>query len=424
MKTTISTEIEATRRFLDELFADAPLRQVGFRLWDGTAWPEAEPRAATVVLRHPGALRAMFSPGTEKALGEAYLHDDFEVEGDLEAAFEIAESLAVQHGWKRILALAYHLHRLPEKDRKDAPATFGADDPEHSLRRDAEAVGFHYDVSNEFYQLWLDARMVYSCAYFTEPGAGLEAAQAAKLEYLCRKLRLRPGQEVLDIGCGWGGFALYAAEHHGVRVTGVTLSEAQARLAQARVRAAGREAEVRILRQDYRTLRPGLEFDAIVSVGMAEHVGRDHLAEYFRTAGRLLRPGGTFLNHAIGEGYCYEASAGPSFIDAYVFPDSDLPPLPLVARAAAEAGFEIRDVENLREHYALTLRHWVRRLEGAHEQALAFVNEPTYRVWRVYMAGSARGFARGRLAIYQTLLAKPDAAGEAHLPLTRRDWYG
>jgi cyclopropane-fatty-acyl-phospholipid synthase len=423
VKTTHSTEIEATRRFLDELFADAPLRQVGFRLWDGAAWPDPAPRAATVVLRHPGALRAMFAAGTEKALGEAYLRDDFDVEGDLEAAFEIAEALAVGPGWKRSLALAYHLHRLPENGARNGSAAFAADLPQHSLGRDAAAIGFHYDVSNDFYQLWLDSRMVYSCAYFEEPGADLETAQAAKLEHLCRKLRLRPGQEVLDIGCGWGGFALYAAGHHGVRVTGVTLSEAQAQLAGARVRAAGRERDVRILRQDYRELGPEPQFDAIVSVGMAEHLGRGHLAEYFRTAGRMLRPGGTFLNHAIGEGHAYQASAGPSFIDAYVFPDSDLPPLPLVTQAAADAGFEIRDVENLREHYALTLRQWVRRLEAAHAPALAFVDEPTYRVWRVYMAGSARGFARGRLAIYQTLLAKPDAAGAAHLPLTRRDWY-
>jgi cyclopropane-fatty-acyl-phospholipid synthase len=175
---------------------------------------------------------------------------------------------------------------------------------------------------------------------------------------------------------------------------------------------------------DYRSVRaPDGGFDAIVSVGMAEHVGREHLPEYFQTAAGLLKPAGVFLNHAIGEGQRAQRFRGPSFVDAYVFPDSDIPPLPVVVAAAATAGLEVRDVENLREHYTLTLRHWVHRLEAAREMARTLVDEPTYRIWRLYMAGSAHGFAHGDLAIYQTLLAKPEAAGDARLPLTRDDWY-
>jgi cyclopropane-fatty-acyl-phospholipid synthase len=259
---------------------------------------------------------------------------------------------------------------------------------------------------------------------FPHAGATLDEAQEAKLRHICRKLRLRAGQRLLDIGCGWGGLAIFAARHYGVRVTGITLSAQQLELATARIRAAKLEDKVTLALRDYRELAPRESFDAIVSVGMSEHVGCAQLANYLKTTSRLLRPGGVFLNHAIGEGIRPRPRVGPSFIEEYVFPDSDIPPIPLVLRAAETAGFEVRDVENLREHYMNTLRHWVRRLEAAHEAALSFVNEATFRVWRLYMAGSAQGFANGRLAVYQALLSKPDASGESHLPLTRDDWYG
>jgi cyclopropane-fatty-acyl-phospholipid synthase len=378
------------------------------------------------VLKHSGALRRMFGAGTEKALAEAYLHDDFDIEGDIEAAFELADALGHREGrWLDTLRLHLHLRQLPSANG-DHPAAraFGErDDAMHSVPRDREAVSFHYDVSNDFYRLWLDRRMVYSCAYFTRPEATLDQAQEAKLEHLCRKLRLRRGQHLLDIGCGWGGLAMYAAEHYGVRVTGITLSRSQAELANERVRAAGLQDAVAIQLRDYRELDRRQAFDAIVSVGMAEHVGRTKLPEYFRTASALLRAGGVFLNHAIGEGVRPRPRVGPSFIEAYVFPDSDIPPIPVMLQAAEAAGFEVRDVENLREHYARTLRHWVARLERARADALRFVNEPTYRVWRLYMAGSAHGFDRAQLAVYQSLLVKPDERGRADLPPTRADWY-
>lgn len=423
---TLSRELAAALRFLDALFASRPLKQVSVCLWEGTRWPVGSAREATIVLKHPGALRRMFGGGTEKALAEAYLRDDFDILGDMEAAFEIADALAGTLGWRRSLRLGWRLRQLPKHPRqKTAPLRALPDHARqrHSFAGDRRAIAFHYDVSNDFYRLWLDQRMVYSCAYFEAPGGDLDAAQTAKLDYLCRKLRLREGQEVLDVGCGWGGFAIYAAQHYGVSVTGVTLSREQAALAVERVSAAGVAGCVSIRCQDYRELERGRLFDAVVSVGMSEHVGRENLGGYFKALSALLTPGGVFLNHAIGEGPRYRPSRGPSFIDAYVFPDSDIVPIQSVLASAASAGFEVRDVENLREHYALTLREWVRRLESRHGEALGIVNESTYRVWRLYMAGSAHGFDRGGLAVYQVLLAKDDAQGRSHLPLTRQDWY-
>ncbi len=421
MKTAPPRDVASSLRFLNELFARHPPRHVSVRFWDDTLWPDEQPRAATLVLKHPGALHAMFRAGTETGLAEACLNDDFDVEGDIEAAFEITDLLAERFGWKHSLSLAVLLRRLPTTPRNQ-PA-FERKGRIHSETRDRKAIAFHYNVSNDFYRLWLDSRLVYSCAYFRDEDLDLDAAQTAKLDYICTKLRLKPGQHVLDIGCGWGGFALHAARNHGVSVTGVTLSENQASFARERAAKEGLTGQVQIELRDYRDFGHDARFDAIVSIGMSEHVGRENLASYFNTAHALLRPGGVFLNHAIGEGYRFRPSQGPSFIDKYVFPDSDIPPIHTVMGAAESAGFELRDAENLREHYALTLRHWVRRLERQHKQALAFVPETTFRVWRLYMAGSAHGFARGRLAVYQLLLAKPDDQGRTNLPLTRDDWY-
>jgi len=426
MAITIEPATESTLGFLNKLFAQAPLEHVSIQLWNGTLWPDDRPRAATLVLKHPGALREMLADGTAKGLGEAYLRDDFDVVGDIEKALELAEALEHRpDGWLTTLANYYFLKLLPSRpsERHDGRELSGRNGSTHSLARDRQMVSFHYDVSNDFYRLWLDERMVYSCAYFESPTDDLGTAQAAKLRHICRKLRLKPGQQLLDIGCGWGGLAIFAARNFGVKVTGVTLSHNQAALAAERAREAGLEHAVRIELRDYREVHKAGGFDAIVSVGMSEHVGRAHLEEYFARAWNLLRPGGVFLNHAIGEGLKEDRFKGPSFIDEYVFPDGDIPPIPLVLGAAEAAGFEVRDVENLREHYALTCRHWVRRLEAAHDRALDFVDEPTYRVWRLYMAGSAHGFDHGDIAIYQALLAKPGPGGHAGLPLTRRDWY-
>jgi cyclopropane-fatty-acyl-phospholipid synthase len=425
--------VEKTRRVLTEIFAGCRLDNLGVRLWDGTAWPDEQPRAAVLALKHRGSLARMFLPGTEVGLAEAYLHDDFDIEGDIEAAFEIADFLLANlGGWKKKLKLAGLLIALPDwngtttigRAAKQLLPQIRA--KQHSLERDRGVIKFHYDVSNDFYALWLDQGMTYSCAYFQSPDDDLGAAQERKLDYLCRKLRLRPGQRLLDIGCGWGSLIIHAAKYFGVRAEGITLSERQAEWARARIAKAGLTNEAEIEVRDYREIGAnGSElYDAIISVGMAEHVGRERLSDYFATAYRALKPGAVFLNQAIGEDIVARPdNTNGSFIDDYVFPDGDTPPLPIMLRTAESAGFEIRDVENLREHYALTLRHWLGRLEENHDRALSFLDEMTYRVWRLYLAGSMHGFRRGHLAVYQTLLAKLDSRGQSNLRLTRDDWY-
>jgi cyclopropane-fatty-acyl-phospholipid synthase len=403
------------------------------RLWDGTSWESEPGRPArfTLVLKHPGALRTMFlgsgwrpSAPSELAFGEAYVYDDLDVEGDIHAVFPVAEYLLAQRGSLAERArLALELLQLPAPAReyrgRRAARLHGG---RHSQARDRAAVTYHYDTSNDFYALYLDAQMVYSCAYFQTPEDSLDTAQRQKLDYVCRKLRLRPGMRLLDVGCGWGALVMHAAREYGVEARGITLSQPQATLANERIRAAGLAGRCVVQIADYRALDEPAQYDALVSVGMAEHVGAAKLDEYFARVWRLLRPGGVFLNHAIGWNPMHRRDRGPSFVDRYVFPDGELLPINTMLRAAETNGFEVRDVESLREHYALTLRHWVRRLEAAHAAAVAATDEATYRVWRAYMAGSAHGFETGRLNVYQSLLAKP-AGGRSSLPLTRADWY-
>lgn len=400
--------------------------QIGFRLWDGTSWPDDGLHEATVVLKHPGALRAMLLPPNEVNMGEAYLYDDFDIEGNVEAAFEAAQPLLRDGlGWRTRLGLALKLLRLPAGREAEAGPRGRAQmrGHQHSIDRDRQAIAYHYDVSNDFYSLWLDSRMVYSCAYFVSPDDDLDTAQARKLDYICRKLRLKPGQRLLDIGCGWGGLVIHAAQHYGVDATGITLSQPQADLANERIAEAGLEDRCRVQMRDYREMDENDPYDALASVGMFEHVGEGLLPVYFQQAWALLKPTGVFLNHGIAVHADQEERPGNSFSDTYVFPDGELVPISTTLRIAEETHFKVRDVESLREHYALTLRHWVRRLEARHEEALQFVNEPTYRVWRLFMSGSAYGFATGDLNVYQTLLVKPDTDGASHLPLSRKDWY-
>ena len=418
--------VELTLGVLQELFHGEAARRVGVRLWNGACWPDEAPRPTTVVLKHPGALRSMFLPGAEVGLGEAYLYDDFDVEGNLEAVFALADEAAQDvSGLLQRLRTARSLLQLPAGPRRAAsrrgPARLRG--KRHSIERDRQAVTYHYDVSNDFYALWLDRRMVYSCAYFSTPDDDLDSAQERKLDYICRKLQLRPGQRLLDIGCGWGGLALFAAERYGVEATGITLSQPQAELANARIAQAGLAERCRVGVRDYRELDEPGGYDALVSVGMFEHVGARLLPTYFTQAWRLLKPGGVFLNHGIANRATDPPRSERSFSDVYVFPDGELTPISATLRAAEETGFEVRDVESLREHYALTLRHWVRRLEGQHERALQYVDEPTYRVWRLFMSGSAHGFNVGRLNVYQALLVRPGEGGRSGLPLTRQDWY-
>ena len=408
---------------LEMLLADYPRRDFQVRLWDGTTWgAEKQPRF-TLVVKHAGALRAMFLSPSELTLGEAYIYDDFDIEGDTEAAFELADYLLDQERTPSAsFDLNEQLQKLPANDRQRAgPLSVKLWGSVHSKDRDQQAVTYHYDLPAEFYALWLDQRMVYSCAYFATPDEDLDTAQVRKLDYICRKLRLRPGERLLDIGCGWGGLIRHAAAHYGVHAVGITLSVPQAEVARQRLRESGLNDRCRVEVSDYRDIEHDQQYDKIVSVGMFEHVGEQFLPEYFRRAWNVLRPGGILLNHGIAYSATY-CRRGPSFTDRWVFPDSELVPISTTLRAAELSGFEVRDVESLREHYGLTLHHWLVRLESRAEDAHRITDDTTYRVWRLYLAGAGHKFRSGRLNVYQTLLAKP-LHGESRLPLTREDWY-
>jgi cyclopropane-fatty-acyl-phospholipid synthase len=418
--------VRTTVSFFDELLADYHPRDFAVRLWDGSCIePDAgQPARFTLVIRHPGALRKMFWPGDELSLGEAYIYDHCDIEGDIESIYLLARFLTgLRWTPSDRLRLGKYLLTLPSDGHANVgrqPARLSGE--RHSVERDRKAVTYHYNVSNEFYRLWLDERMIYSCAYFKTTEDDLDAAQLRKLDYICRKLRLRRGERLLDIGCGWGGLVIHAARALGVDAVGITLSRPQAELANQRIREAGLGDHCRVDVRDYREIEAPGTFDKLVSVGMFEHVGEALLPEYFKRAWQLLRPGGVFLNHGIAETWRGKKSRGRSFSDAYAFPDSELVPLSATVSAAETAGFEVRDVESLREHYALTLHHWVRRLEAHHEEARRATDEVTYRVWRLFMSGSGYRFGRGEHNVYQLLLSKPDR-GVSGFPFTRDDWY-
>jgi cyclopropane-fatty-acyl-phospholipid synthase len=418
---------DVTLSVLTELLGDYGPRDFGVRLWDGSRLKPApgRPEAFTLVLRHPGALRHMFLPPSELALAEAYIYGDYDIEGSLEAVFPLADHLLVERKLSPAARArqAARLLQLPADGR--LPAGTGPVElsgARHSLGRDRQAVSFHYDRSNDFFAVFLDEELVYSCAYFHSEDEELETAQRRKLDYICRKLRLRPGERLLDIGCGWGGLIRHAVANYGVEAVGITLSSRQAELATERIHAAGMSDRCRVELRDYRELDEPESFDKAVSVGMFEHVAEDVLPAYFAQAWLLLRPGGVFLNHGISRPVDQPPRRGGSFLQKYVFPEGELVPVGTAALVGERAGFEVRDVESLREHYVLTLRHWLRRLESGREAAVQAADEVTYRVWRLYMSGSVHGFRTGRVNVHQTLFVKPDQ-GRSGLPLTRADWY-
>lgn len=424
---------------LHDLFGPPASRSFAVRYWDGSAEPAGAVSSPkfTIVLNHPGSLARMLLPPSQLSLAEAYVRGDFEVEGDMEAAAGLATKLRNRLASPVAAArLMVRLGRLPRpRSRWRAGLRKrGRLGPRHSPDRDAAAVRYHYDMGNDFYALWLDEQMVYSCAYFPTGQEDIHTAQVAKLEYLCRKLRLKPGERLLDIGCGWGALIRHAVEHHGVRALGITLSAAQVEYANAAIAEQGLAGRCSVELRDYRDLPPEPLFDKVVSVGMVEHVGREQLKPYFSTVFGVLRPGGLFLNHGIT--WVEEPEQGGlsrllprwdwregTFMDRYVFPDGDLVSLAMVIAAAETSGFDTRDVENLREHYALTLRHWIRRLEASADAITRLVGERTYRTWRLYLSGCASRFATGRMALDQVLLAKPNLKGQVSLPLTRADLY-
>lgn len=416
-------DITLSRKILTELLGPIVDRDFAIRYWDGTIdrpVPPVEP-SFTLVLRHPGSLRRMFLPPTERHIGEAYFNDDFDIEDDIEAATALESTMVERcRSPRRIARLARMMLGLP-KERGAGPSEL---DPSlhgkrHSTNRDTEAIRFHYNVGNEFYSLWLDRNMEYSAAWFRSEADSLDHAQEAKLDRICRRLRLAPGESFLDIGCGWGALVIHAARNFGVDATGITLSEEQARFARERIAAAGLESRCRIEVVDYREVPGKTLYDKIASVGMVEHVGKAKLPDYYHHAARLLVPGGLFLLRGIvdleppslGGPLGHFIRRRTSFIDSHVFPDGELVSPATLIGPAENAGLETRELESLREQYMLTLRRWVQRLEQNRDRAVELVGEATYRVWRLYMAGSAHAFDTGKIGLVQVLFGKQDRDG-------------
>lgn len=388
------------------------------RLWDGWQWSSSAnlKPACTIVLENPKALRALVTDPSELTMGEAFIHGDLDVEGDIFAVFSIVE---------QVLNRPRSLRQ--QMAEKLAGTIFGLGQwlrhgPLNSLHRARASIAHHYDQPVAFYEPWLGESLVYSCGYFRTAQDSLDAAQEQKLELICHKLRLQRSERFLDIGCGWGSLLLHAAGRRQAHAQGITLSREQAGTAKRRIEEAGLEHCCRAELCDYRELDGSREpFDKIASVGMFEHVGLKNLPHYFGIAYRLLKPGGLFLNHGIARSHSSPVRES-SFIDRYVFPDGRLVTLSETLEAAESQGLEVRDVENLREHYELTLRRWVEGLRQNADTLLEHVPMITYRIWLLYMAGAAAAFRRGDIGVYQVLLSRPDR-GNSRLPLTRDDWY-
>jgi cyclopropane-fatty-acyl-phospholipid synthase len=379
-----------------------PLR---LKLWNGHQVDLGPAPSVTIVVKDPRLVSDFTHPSLD-LLGTAFVEGRLEMEGSITEVVRLCDELT---------------HALTGDDELASPFR-----TRHDKDTDAASIAYHYDLSNDFYQLWLDQEMVYSCAYFKTGNESLEQAQLDKLEHLCRKLRLKPGEYLLDVGCGWGGLARFAAREFGAKVMGITLSREQLNLARERVRAEGLDGQIDLQLLDYRDLPQDGRFDKVVSVGMFEHVGHANLALYAERLFGAVREGGLVMNHGITakhtDGRPVGRGAG-EFIGRYVFPNGELPHLAMISASLSEAGLEIVDVESLRPHYARTLEQWSSRLESRLEEAAAMVPEHALRIWRLYLAGCAYAFAKGWINLHQILAVKAYSDGRTGLPLTRADLY-
>ena len=418
--------VASTLRPLVQAILGTPSIPVRIEFWDGSSLGPSE-GAGTLVVRSPEAVRhIIWAPG-ELGLGRAYVSGEIDFRGDVFTGMRALQTAVPSRGafMPKVFANAVAAARQLgiAEGPPDAPAEeIRPRGLRHSRSRDRQAVSHHYDVGNDFYRLMLGPSMTYSCARFADPAMSLEDAQASKHELICRKLGLhqRVDMRLLDVGCGWGSLAMHAARHHQATVVGVTISDAQAELARKRVVEAGLADRVEIRVQDYRDVRDG-PFDAVSSVGMFEHVGARQMPVYFGRLRALIVPSGRLLNHAISS-VGGSRIGSRSFMGRYVFPDGQLIDVGDVVLAMEQAGFEVRDVESLREHYAETLRCWVANLDARWDRAVELVGERRARIWRLYTVGSALGFEDGGTSIHQVLGVCAAQDGTSGVPRTRADW--
>lgn len=379
-----------------------PLR---LKLWDGNELDLGSDPRVTIVVNDPSLVSDFTHPSLD-LLGRAFVEGRLELEGSISEVIRVCDELT---------------KALVDEDDDNLPVR-----TEHDKATDAASISYHYDLSNDFYRLWLDREMVYSCAYFKTGNETLDQAQQDKFHHLCRKLRLKPGEYLLDVGCGWGGLSRFAASEYGVKVFGITLSREQLALARERVRADGLQGRVELQLLDYRDLPRDGRFDKVVSVGMFEHVGHANLELYAKCLFDAVKEGGLVMNHGITSRHTDGRPVGRGageFIDRYVFPNGELPHLSMITGFISEAGLEVVDVESLRLHYARTLEHWSSRLEEKLDLAAAMVPEQALRIFRLYLAGCAYAFSRGWINLHQILAVKPYPDGSHNLPLTRDDIY-
>jgi cyclopropane-fatty-acyl-phospholipid synthase len=423
---TSDVAIKSQLKLLQDLTQGIESAPWGVRFWEGSTWEAApdQPAVFTLVLNHPGALRKMLWPPSDLRVAEAYIYDDCNIEGDLPAFIRLFRGVAARsRSLSERARMGWRLFNLPAVDRPRTgrpPARVNG--KLHSKERDAQAISYHYDVPSEFFELFLDSQLQYTCAAFAAPDEDLETAQERKLHYLCRKLRLKAGERLLDIGCGWGGLVMFAARHYGAQAVGATLSKRQAEYAQKRIRKEGLQDRCRVDHLDYRDVPENQIFDKVTTVCVLEHMGEPGITTYMQKVHHLLRPGGSAVIQQITLSRPFRLMAHRRFSERYVFPDGELVPISTTLREAEKAGLEVRDVESLREHYPLTIKHWLRKLDGAHDEAVRLTDEATVRVHKLYLAGAMVGYGDNVYNLHHTVLVKPDRGASAY-PLQRKDWY-